>query len=129
MTPIFLPLVVSLVSVAIDTSRLVPHNDLRSGQFSVAHSSGQDPLRPAPPAVDISAVLSGSRYPERYRWISRAGSAEPGNLGGPVRPARVASDDGQMAAVLADPDQDSDEEFSWTSGVGMVGIGVRWRFR
>lgn len=129
MTPIVLPLVVSLVSVAIDTSRLAPHNDLRSRQFSLAHSSGQDPLRPAPPAVDIAAVLSESRYPERYRWTSRAGSAEPGSLHGPVWQAHVASDVAEIAAVLADPGPGSDEEFSWTSGVGMVGIGVRWRFR
>lgn len=129
MTPVLLPLVATLASVGINTAGFTPTDDLRNRKVDLGYLSVQDPLDA--PTLDpaLGSLIAGSSYPEAYRWTGSGGSAELGKSGGPVSQARVVSGDSDVVEGFDDPDDPSDEEFSWTSGVGMVGIGFRWRFR
>lgn len=119
MTPVLLPLVVTLASVGINTASFTPTDDLRTRKVDLGYL-----VDPA-----LGSLIAGSAYPEAYRWTGSGGSAELGKSGGPVSQARVVANDSDVVAGFSDPGAPSDEEFSWTSGVGMVGIGFRWRFR
>ena len=129
MTPILLPLVASLASVGINMASMSATDGLRSGKVDLEYFSSQDPVNGASVDAAVGDVLAGASYPEAYRWTGSTYAAELGKSGGPVSQARLASGDSSAVVGIADLDGASDEEFSWTGGVGGGGIGFRYRFR
>lgn len=129
MTSILLPLVVSLASLGINAPRLTPVADLPSGNVGTEFLWSQDPLDPAAATPDLANLVAGSSYPEAYRWTSSSGSAELDDSGAPIAQAGLVSRDSQAITGFSDNGEPLEDEFSFTRGAGIVGIGFRWRFR
>ncbi len=119
MTPMFLPLVVSLAAVGMDAASFRGADDGAFASGGAGDFSSQDP---------VEAAIAGSSYPDAYRWHGGGDSAELRQFEVPLGQAGVASSNRNVVS-FADPGDASDETFDWTNGGGMVGIGFRWRFR
>lgn len=129
MTSILLPLVVSVASLGIHAPSFTPVDSSPSIKVSSEYLSSQDRRNAWTVTSAVREVIAGPAYPEEYRWTSSGRSAELGELGEPISRDRVVSGVSDFVEGLSNPDDSADEEFSWTNGVGLVGVGFRWQFR
>jgi len=130
MTPVVLPLVLSLASIGIVESRVAPAVDLPSSRIDMRYLSTQEFFDAASFGSAEGRLMSGSSYPEAYRWTGSDGITEPGELAGPMSQARLVAGGGNVLLSLDSPDDYSDSEFRWTRRVGGgVGVGFLWRYR
>lgn len=129
MTPILLPLAASLAALGINVSRPTPATALAPGNVATESWSSQQQVDPPAVAYAVDSVIAGSSYPDEFRWTSAADSGALDSSGRPMSQARVVAGDRAVVAGLAAGGDSPDDAFSWTSGVGVVGIGFSWRFR
>ncbi len=130
MTPIVLPLVLSLASFGIVESRLVPAVDQPASKIDVRYLSTEGLFDAASFGSAEGKLWSSSSYPEAYRWTGRDGIAEPGEYDGAISRAGLVTGDGNVLLGLDSPDDYSDNDFRWTRRVGGgVGVGFIWRYR
>jgi len=130
MTELLFMLLLGLDSVGISAAGFTPLGDFPGSRVvGSGHFSSEYPVSATNGASAVDIPISGSAYPDAYRWTGSAGSAAQGNAGGPLSQARAVSRDNDVVTGFADADDPADNQFRWTSGVGIVGVGVQWRFR
>ncbi len=129
MTELLFMLLLGLDSAGISAADFTLLGNFPGSVVSSGYVSGEYPVSAAAGAFADDIVIAGSAYPEAYQWTGGAGLKAPGESGGQVSLARVASGDTALVEVLADPGDTETDEFRWTSGVGIVGLGFEWRFR
>lgn len=129
MTRSLLALVLSLLSAGINADSWPPAGELSGGAAGLGYLSSQGPISVAAPIVIDGKLIAGSSYPEAYQWTGIGGAAMLGASGRPNSPARGISVDGKIVVRLANTDESPDEEFRWTRGGGIIGLGFVWRFR
>ena len=129
MTPIALPLVMSLVSLGISEARFQPSAEIWK-EFSGSRflPSAESAALKTPGGGSVVA-LQGSAYPEAYRWNQDEALLAPVDLDGPAVQARVTLNQGGTQVSGTEDDDSPDHDFDLTRGVGLVGVGFVWRYR
>ena len=125
MTPIVLPLVMSLVSLGISEARFQPSAEIWD-EFA---GSRFLPLAAVGAGTGSVAGLQGSAYPEAYRWNQDDSLLASVEFGGPALQARVPLNQGGTQVSGAEGDDSQNHDFDLTRGVGLVGVGFVWRYR
>jgi len=129
MTPILVPLVISMASLGISEARFQPSADIWTefaGSRYLPRATGNELMADD---AGSAAALAGSAYPEAYRWNPPEDGAGPGELGGVSVQARAPVEPLGKQAAGTDPDEVPDHDFDLTPGVGLVGVGFVWRYR
>jgi hypothetical protein len=129
MTPIVLPLVMGLVYLGISEPGVQPSADIWHGFAGSRYLPSVDTAALASAGDNTMSALSGSAYPEAYRWNQDEVLSAPAELGGPGVQARSPADPGNSQVAELEREDAPDNDFDLTPGVGLVGIGFNFRYR
>ena len=116
MTPIVLPLAMSLVSLGMSEPVFTPTRDIPA-DFAGARLL---PQLGTDARVEPVNAWTGSEYADTWDWQPDV------NLQAQAGPA--AADQPEKGPELAGGDRDN-HDFDLTPGVGLVGVGFVWRYR
>lgn len=129
MTQVLLMLLLGLDSAGINAAGFPSVGNFPGRVVSSGYGSEQDRGSAATALSAIDSLVTRSGYPEAFHWTHGSAMADPGDSRGPRNQARGNSGDGRFGARFSGAGDSPDEDFRWTGGAGMVGIGFLWQFR
>jgi len=115
-----------LLAPGVNADSLLPAGDFPGSAVGLGYLSSQGPISVAASPSPAVSLIAGSSYPEAYRWTGISVAAK---LGRPNGPASGVIVERKIVVGLADAPDAQDDEFRWTRGAGIIGLGFVWRFR
>lgn len=129
MTPMILPLVVSLAAVGINAGTYRPAAEPVAAVVDLRDLASGVSFEPAAYPAGVDGWRGDAAYPEKFRWSANDDRAPLPAAGQPGRQSVLVSARTDLINIGADPAAADDSEFEVTRGAGLVGIGFRVRFR
>jgi len=129
MTPILLPLVMSLVSLGVSEPSFQPSAAIWDEFAGSRYLPRVDTGTLATAGYSEMLALSGGAYPEAYRLNPDEALAAPVELSVSAAQVQALADRAYARAAEIERQDEPDSDFDMTRGVGLVGVGFVWRYR